>query len=244
MQHVKVYFCLINGFVWYFCAGVDNRTKNFNNTMLVKSRFPRLNSWVVSHSALIIGTLCHALGHQFEPWRWQTFFQTQAQHLCFIHDSIWFDTIICLSNLSCELWNRKLKIKKCFKTLTTGGCKLLFLARKAEFKSCDAPLVRLKDFSEARATNFVIKKVQIYKDNLFSSLARFTFHRNVENNKIFNFLESLSNCIWLAFFSYICACVCIANIRQLDITRLAELNGIRNLCNLYTWIIFNVDAFK
>ena len=31
------------------------------------------------------------------------------------HDSIWFvwfDTIICLSNLSCELWNRKLKIKE------------------------------------------------------------------------------------------------------------------------------------
>ena len=25
---------------------------------------------------------------------------------------IWFDTIICLSNSSCELWNRKLKIKE------------------------------------------------------------------------------------------------------------------------------------
>ena len=36
---------------------------------------------------------------------------------CFIHDSIWFvwfDTIICLSNLSCELWNRKLKIKEIY----------------------------------------------------------------------------------------------------------------------------------
>ena len=75
----------------------------------------RLNSWVVSHSALIIGTLRHALGREFEPWWWHTLFWTQAQHLRFIHDSIWFiwfDTIICLSNLSCELWNRKLKIKK------------------------------------------------------------------------------------------------------------------------------------
>ena len=36
---------------------------------------------------------------------------------CFIHDSIWFvwfDTIICLSNLSCELWSRKLKIKEIY----------------------------------------------------------------------------------------------------------------------------------
>ena len=77
----------------------------------------RLNSWVVSHSALIIGKLCHALGCEFKPWWWQTLFRTQAQHLCFIHDSIWFiwfDTIICLSNLSCELWNRKLKIKEIY----------------------------------------------------------------------------------------------------------------------------------
>ena len=77
----------------------------------------RLNSWVVSHSALIIGTLRHALGHEFEPrWR-QTLFWTQAQHLCFIHDYIWFiwfDTIIYLSNLSSELWNRKLKIKEIY----------------------------------------------------------------------------------------------------------------------------------
>ena len=76
-----------------------------------------LNSWVVSHSALIIGTLRHALDHEFEP-RWQlTLFWTQAQHLRFIHDSIWFvwfDTIICMSNLSWELWNRKLKIKEIY----------------------------------------------------------------------------------------------------------------------------------
>ena len=56
----------------------------------------------------------YALGREFKPrWR-QTLFRTQAQHLCFIHDSIWFvwfDTIICLSNLSCELWSRKLKKK-------------------------------------------------------------------------------------------------------------------------------------
>ena len=44
-------------------------------------------------------------------------FLDQAQHLSFIYDSIWFiwfDTIICLSNLSCELWNRKLKIKEIY----------------------------------------------------------------------------------------------------------------------------------
>ena len=54
---------------------------------------------------------------EFEPRWWQTLFWTQAQHLCFIHDSIWFvwfDTIICLSNLSCELWNRKLEIKEIY----------------------------------------------------------------------------------------------------------------------------------
>ena len=64
-----------------------------------------------------ISTLCHALGCEFEPWWWQTLFQAQAQHLCFLHDSIWFiwfDTIICLSNLLCELWNRKLKIKELY----------------------------------------------------------------------------------------------------------------------------------
>ena len=56
----------------------------------------------------------YALGHEFEPrWR-QTLFRTQAQHLCFIHNSVWFDTIICLSNLSCELWSRKLKIKEIY----------------------------------------------------------------------------------------------------------------------------------
>ena len=73
-----------------------------------------LNSWVVSHLALINGTLRHALGCEFKPQWWQTLFQTPAQHLRFIHDSIWFDYIICLSNLSCELWNRKLKIKETF----------------------------------------------------------------------------------------------------------------------------------
>ena len=59
-------------------------------------------------------------------WWWQTLLQTQAQHLHFLHDSIWFiwfDTIICLPNLSCELWNRKLKIKKLFKK----NCLLLIL---------------------------------------------------------------------------------------------------------------------
>ena len=72
----------------------------------------RQNSWVVSHSALVICSLCHALGCEFEP-KWQrSLFWNQAQHLCFLHDSIWFiwfDATICLSNLSCELWNRKSK---------------------------------------------------------------------------------------------------------------------------------------
>ena len=66
----------------------------------------RLNSWVVSHSALIIGKLCHALGCEFKPWWWQTLFRTQAQHLCFIHDSIWF---ICLSKF--VMWIVKQKIE-------------------------------------------------------------------------------------------------------------------------------------
>ena len=44
-------------------------------------------------------------------------FWTQAQHLCFIHNSVWFvwfDTIICLSNLSCELWSGRSKIKEIY----------------------------------------------------------------------------------------------------------------------------------
>ena len=67
-----------------------------------------LNSWV----ALIISILRHGLGREFKPWWQQTLFQTQAQHLHFIHDSIWFiwlDTFICQSNLSCELWTENWK---------------------------------------------------------------------------------------------------------------------------------------
>ena len=100
----------------------------------------RLNSWVVSHLALIISTLRHALGHEFEPWWQQTLYRTQAQHLCFIHDSIWFiwfDTIICLSNLSCEVWNRKLKIKEIYliKTLTSVTRWLEFLLQLDHLQS-------------------------------------------------------------------------------------------------------------
>ena len=50
-------------------------------------------------------------------WWWQTLFRTQARHQHFFHNSIlfiWFDTNFCLSNLSWELWSRKLKIKKLF----------------------------------------------------------------------------------------------------------------------------------
>ena len=82
-----------------------------------------LDDWVVSYSALNIGnisTLWHTLGHEFGP-RWQqTLYWTQAEHLCFFHDSIWFiwlNTIFCVSNLSCELWNRKLKINYFFKKM-------------------------------------------------------------------------------------------------------------------------------
>ena len=69
--------------------------------------------------------LWHALGREFKPRWWQTLFQAQAQHLRFLHDSIWliwFDAIICLPNLSCEWWNRKLEIKKLiFKILFPNG---------------------------------------------------------------------------------------------------------------------------
>ena len=86
-----------------------------------------LDSWVMSHLALNISTLRHALGCEFKPW-WQCCIHA-AHHLCFLHDSscfIWFDTIICLSNLSCELWNRKLKINE------------FFLKKRAQkFECCD-----------------------------------------------------------------------------------------------------------
>ena len=74
-----------------------------------------MQSWVVSHLALNIGMLHHTLAYEFTtPWR-QTLYQTQEQHLHFYHDSVWlFDLIllfVCQTNLSCELWNRKLKLK-------------------------------------------------------------------------------------------------------------------------------------
>ena len=72
----------------------------------------QLDGWVVIHSALQIGMLHCTLGLEFTPRWWQTLYLTQAQHLLFCHDFICFDTIICLSNLSCELWNRKLKRNK------------------------------------------------------------------------------------------------------------------------------------
>ena len=78
-----------------------------------------MGAWIAKWSSHLTfeSSVCYALGREFESqWR-QTLFRTQAQHLCFIHDSIWFvsfDTMICLSNLSCELWNRKLKIKEIY----------------------------------------------------------------------------------------------------------------------------------
>ena len=59
----------------------------------------------------------HAVWCEYKPKWWQTLLQTQAQHLRFLHESIWFiwfHTLICLSNLSCEMWNRKLKVNGIF----------------------------------------------------------------------------------------------------------------------------------
>ena len=89
------------------------QTQNLFTVLLSTTYYGRLNCLVVSHLALIIVTLRQALGHEFEPLWQLTLFLTQAQHLRFLHDSIWFiwfNTIICLSNLSCGLWIRKLKI--------------------------------------------------------------------------------------------------------------------------------------
>ena len=69
-----------------------------------------LDSWVLSHKDLNIVMLCYAMGDKFLPWWWQTLYHTQAQYLDFF--MIWFDTVICLSNLSCELGIRKFKINK------------------------------------------------------------------------------------------------------------------------------------
>ena len=67
-------------------------------------------------------TLLWTLVHCAMPWAvsWalvMTLFWTQAKHLCFLHAYIWFiwfDTNICLSNLSCELLNRKQKMENKF----------------------------------------------------------------------------------------------------------------------------------
>ena len=75
-------------------------------------------AWIAEwcHTWLLILVCCAVpMDHEFEPQWWQTLFWTQAQHLCFLHDSIWFiwfEINICLSNLSCELSNKKLKINK------------------------------------------------------------------------------------------------------------------------------------
>ena len=82
----------------------------------------RLNSWVVSHLALIFGTLCHALGCEFKP-RWLTtnsFLDPSTTSTLYTYLVCLIHTIICLSILSCELWNRKLKIKEIyFKNITS-----------------------------------------------------------------------------------------------------------------------------
>ena len=67
----------------------------------------RIQLWSLVHCAMPWATSLTLGDDNF-------YFGPIAQHLHFLHDSIWFiwfETIICLSNLSCELWNRKLKIK-------------------------------------------------------------------------------------------------------------------------------------
>ena len=47
----------------------------------------------------------------------QSWYKTFMCFKCFLNDSIWFirfDTIICVSNLLCELWNRKLNMKEIY----------------------------------------------------------------------------------------------------------------------------------
>ena len=86
-----------------------------SSTIFSTNRGPSIAEWY--HTQL------WSLVHCAMPWAVSlslgatNSFWTQAQHWRFIHDSIWFiwfDTIICLSNLSCELWNRKLKIKEIY----------------------------------------------------------------------------------------------------------------------------------
>ena len=70
-----------------------------------ESQLRHMDSSVVSHSALNIGTSHHTLGSEFMPW-WQKIpiFDPSTTSMLF-HDLMWFicfDIIICLSNLSCE----------------------------------------------------------------------------------------------------------------------------------------------
>ena len=73
----------------------------------------RLDSWVVSHSALNIGTLRHALGRALEPWWWQTLFWPKHN----IYDFFMilfglFDLILLYLSVKFVMWIMKQKIEK------------------------------------------------------------------------------------------------------------------------------------
>ena len=99
------------------CSEIKNSDWILQEMWLILTNQNARGAWIAEWYHTRLCSLPFALGCEFKPqWR-QTLFRTQAQHLCFLHDSIWFiwfDTIICLSNLLCELWNRKLKIKEIY----------------------------------------------------------------------------------------------------------------------------------
>ena len=104
------------------CLLPKTQIRGFNlrgHRQLVKILFIVEGDWIAEWYHIQLWTLvrCAMLWAVSSSFNVDKLFRTQAQHLCFLHDSIWliwFDTIICLSNLSCELWNRKLKIKETF----------------------------------------------------------------------------------------------------------------------------------
>ena len=82
--------------------------------ILNKWSWRRLDSWVVLHLALIIGMLCHALGCEFGPWWRQILFWTQAQYLCFLHDSIFYLIWYYYLSVKFIMWIVKQKIENNF----------------------------------------------------------------------------------------------------------------------------------
>ena len=89
-------------------------TKDLFDLSIQSKGMECLDSWVVSHLALNISMPCHTLGKSLHLGDNKLFLDSSTTSTLF-HDSIWliwFETFISLSNLSCELWKRKLKINK------------------------------------------------------------------------------------------------------------------------------------